>query len=187
MNRDWRDFEAKSGEEMTPRGRVDVPTVKSQGGAVLEVVDHGLEGQFDGRKRETVAGVVDELPVSRRERFWRRTWRHWESQSQEAFGPTEGAEDLAATFGMNPRDEFATAFHRELMRLMCVTFAESFFDQELLGFSEVVADDEVLGVVRERAEFPEGQREFWRLSCRPASKKSVPPMSGGEGGQVEPL
>ena len=73
------------------------------------------------------------------------------------------------------------------MSLVCVTFAKSFCDQELLGLGEVVADNEVVGVVGERAEFPEGQREFWRLSCWPASKKGVPPMSGDEGSQVELL
>ncbi len=75
---------------------------------------------------------------------------------------------------MDPLDELPAIFQREFVRLKCVAFPEACRDDLLLRLGDVGAHDEVVGVIRERAEFPEWQREFRRFSWSSTAKEGVP-------------
>ena len=62
------------------------------------------------------------------------------------------------------------------MLFVSFSFTESLLDQEFLCLVEVLTDNEILGVVCEWAQFPEGQREFRRLPRWSAPEKRVPSM-----------
>ena len=77
---------------------------------------------------------------------------------------------------MDPLDELASILCGVPVRFEGLTFLEAGSDDELFCFGDVGADDEIVGVVGEGAEFAERQGELGRLSWASAAEKGVPSM-----------